>query len=382
MGLRFRQDILNSSSSLKSKFEPLSEQYVDTLAGVRRPFDTSIAWHADSSLEHRRRSDVKGLEAAPSEVVQKSVTSSAGCLHAKNLYKSCIELDAALATSSLGQEASRAAYWVHPDNVVQLQILLLQHARIRNWDSSSKSSKTTTSTTTSRQGSVHGHVNDSLNTGGHDYGMFICDNLGQFATRQKGMPFGEIEMAVGSTLQQSTACVRYSSEKDSPLAVTIGGGRQENEKERSFRTLRFTRKHVKGLFEPSSAERCLATGLSDDFQQLQSWFAKHPAVSPLVQVQCKRSHFIGVRNVKTFGVWATLDTEVKLRKSSPTTISCTGQGEDVLSIVNERNFERQRFPLAILELRVEGPDPSGLVATLDASYLVRRIVYVALCIFD
>ena len=370
LGQRFRRDILSATSSLNSKFEPLVEQYIDTLAGVRGPFDTSVNWHVEPSLNHGKRSQAGQAQATPFEDAQQVSESGAGRLCALNQKGSRIELDAALATTPLGQKAYRAAYWVHPDNVVQLQILLLQHTRIRNWNSSSTSSKTTTGTRTSPRGSVSGHTNDSLNTGGYDLGSVICDDLNQFVARQEGLPIGDTELTMGSMIQKCAATIRYSSSKDLLLVVTVGSRRQKNGIQSCFRTLRFKRKSVHNLFDTSSDEECVVIDPSDDYQQYYSWLAKHPAIRPLVQIQCKRSHFIGIRNMKTSGIWATLDTEVEMRKCSQDSVSGKHQDEDALSITSGQSSESQRFPLAILEVRVEGPEPSGLVAALDASHLV------------
>lgn len=371
MGQRFRRDILNPTSSLNSQFEPLVEQYVDTLAGVRRPFDTGVNCHIEPSLDHRRRSQIVQVPAAPSKNFQEVTESSAAFLYVVNQKGSRIELDAALATTPLGQQGCRAAYWVHPDNAVQLQILLLQHTRIRNWNSSSSSSKSTTGTKTSRRGSVSGQAHDCLNTGGHDLGLIVSDDPNQFVADRKGAPIGDTDTSIGSTLQKSAATIRYSPEKDSLFAVILDSRCQENGVQRSFRTLQLRSKSVRRLFESSSDEEDSVNEPSDGFQQYRSWLAKHPAIRPLVQIQYKRSNFIGIRNAQASGVWATLDTEVEMRKCSKDSISGKHQDEAVSPTTSGRTSESHRFPLAILEVRVEGRDTTGLVAALDASHLVR-----------
>ena len=339
------------------------EQYVDTLASVRRPFDNGVNWHIETSINYRTRSN-----AAPSKGIRNVPNSSARNLHAVNQKGSQVELDTALATVPLGPEASRAVYWVHPDNVVQLQILLLQYTRIRNWSRLPNSSKNTTGPKPSPRGSLSGPTNDCLNTGGHEFGLIVCDDLHQFVARQRSEPIGEIETSTGTTLEKAAASVRYSSDKDLLLAVT-DGSRHRGKVTRSFQISKFKRKSVRHLFDSSSDEDCAITESPDDSEPYRLWFANHPDVRPLLQIQYKRSHFIGIQNVETAGIWATLDTEVNMRTCSNDLIS--SKDHDLLSFSSGETTESQRFPFAILEVRVEGPDALGLVAALDASHLVR-----------
>ena len=320
-------------------------------------------------MDQRRGSEAVKAQAPPPKDVHEIATSSAGHLYAVNLKGSPIELDAALATTPLGHQACRAAYWVHPDNVVQLQILLLQHTRIRNWSRSSTTSKSTTGPKPSPRGSVTGHANDCINTGGQDFGLIVCDDPNQFVARQKGEPIGEIETSTGSTLQKSATTVRYSSDEDLLLAVSVSRRRPENAKQAFFRTNRLKKKAIGHLFENSSDEDRSTPNPSDGLNQFRSWLVKHPEIQPLVQIQHKRSHFIGIHNAETSGIWATLDTDVNMRRCSKGLISSKDQ--DVLSTGSRSESELQLFPLAILEVRIEGPDPSDLVAALEASHLVR-----------
>lgn len=319
-------------------------------------------------MDQRRGSEAAQLQAAPSNDVHEISSSSARHLYAVNQKGSPIELDAALATTPLGQQACRAAYWVHPDNVVQLQILLLQHTRIRNWGRSPTTSKSTTGPESSPRGSVSGYVNDCLNTGGHDFGLIACDDPDQFVAHQKGEPVGDTENSSGSTLQKSATTIRYSSEEDLLLAVSVARRRPENGKQGFFRTHRLKKKAIGHLFESSSDEDRFTMNPSDGFKQYHSWLAKHPEIQPLVQIRYKRCHSVGIHNVETSGIWATLDTDVDMRTCSKVSIS--NKDQDVLSFGNRGESELHRFPLAILEVRIEGPNPSGLVAALEASHLV------------
>ena len=368
LGERFRREILNRNSNLSSSFEPLFAKYVDTLAAVRAPFDTGVDWHTErSSKKDRPKSNGDHLPRSRSP--QPSQNTSATQIHDINQKGSHVELDTALATTPLGKNASRAIYWVHPEYVVQLQILLLQSTRIRNWTKSPHSTPTANSSTSSPRASVSGLANDCVNTGGYDAGLLVCDDLMQFAARQSSEPIGNSETSPRTTAEKAAASIRYSTNNDLLLAVTRAPEAPEKIRKRPYHLARFKRKAARNLFDSSGGDECAVTNASDHPEQSRQWFAKHPQIQPLVHLQYKRSHFVGVRNTETAGLWATLDTDVNMKKSSKDSMSTKDQ--DSLTFSGGEKNDWEQFPFAILEVRVEGGDAWGLVATLDASHLVR-----------
>ena len=370
LGQRFQREILNTSSNLNTNFEPLVKQYIDALASVREPFNTGVQWHTGATLNHQERSKaVQNLVTLPKS--RKRVpNSSAKDLHNVNQEGSRVQLDTALATIPLGCEAVRAVYWVHPDNVVQLQILLLQYTRIRNWSKSTASSRSTTNTRPSSRGSVNGQVDGCASPGGQNFGLIVCDDLGQFASRQSSEPIGDVETSPGSIAERAAASIRYSSDKDLLLAINNGSRHPEGKYRPSYQVTRFRRKSIRHLFNSSSDEECAVTDSIDDSEKSRLWLATHPNIIPLVQIQYKRSHFIGIQNTETAGTWATLDTEIFMRRCLKDSISI--KDRSLLLFSCEEHPESQRFPFSVLEVRVEGPDSSGLVTMLDASHLVSN----------
>ena len=369
LGLRFRKEILNSASNLNSSFEPLVKQYIDTLASVREPFVTGVKWDAKSTSINGEHLKDGSKSVAPTRTTILAPNSSANKLNAINQSGSRVQLDTALATTPLGQEASRAVYWIHPENVIQLQILLLQHTRIRNWGKSPTSSRAATNTRPTPRGSVSSPADDCMNAGGQDFGLIICDDLAKFAARQSSEPIGDVESSYGSTAERATASLRYSTDKELVLAIMNRKRRPEEPRHQSFQIAKFRRNLVRHLFDSSSDEECVETDLSDNCKEARQWLAKHPNIVPLVQTQYKRSHFVGIQNTETAGTWATLDTEVHMRRCSTGFASTVD--ENVLSFSSGESSMWHHFPLAILELRVEGPDAAGLLASLDTSHLVR-----------
>ena len=369
LGQRFRREILDSSSNLNSNFEPLVKQYIDTLASVREPFNTGVQWRTDSTSNNQERSKATQDPAARLKGGKRVSNPSASELHTVNQKGSRVQLDTALATTPLGHEACRAVYWIHPDNAVQVQILLLQYTRIRNWSKTAASSRSTTDSQPSPRGSITGHVDDCANTGGQTFGLLVCDDLKQFATRQSSEPVGDVETSPGSIAERAVASIRYSSDKDLLLAIDNGGRHQQSTRQRSFQVTNFRRRSVRHLFDSSSDEECVISDSRDDPEKSCLWLAKHPNIRPLVQIQYRRSHFIGIQNTEIIGTWATLDTEVRMRRCSKDTVSI--KNHDLLLFSGGEPTESQKFPFAILEVRVEGSDTSRLIATLDASHLVR-----------
>lgn len=373
LGQRFRRDVLNSTSSLNSNFEPLVKQYVDTLASVREPFDTGVNLQAKPEVLSSPKSGVKVAQSptALNNGTRKTPTSTADEIQAINQSGTRAELDTALATVPLGQAGSRAVYWVHPDYVVQLQILLLQYTRIRSWSKSPTSSRSTTNPRPSRRGSVSGQANDCLNTGGHESGLIACDNLDSYVARQSGEPIGNAETLVGTVAEKAIASVRYSSDKDVLVAVTTASTSSEMRKQRGFQQMKIKRKSTRRLFDPSGDEEGALKDSSDDYEKCRLWLEKNPQIRPLVHIHCKRSHFVGVRNSETAGIWVTLETDVVMRNCQ--TESMSRKDRDLLSFSGEEGSELLRFSLGVLEVRVEGPEASGLADVLDASHLVTRI---------
>ena len=340
---------------------------MDTLASVREPFNGDVQWHTDliSDGAQRTRTTQDPLQH------QKSTRKVSHCnindLYVVDQKGSHLQLDTALATTPLGRGACRAVYWIHPENVVQLQILLLQYTRIPNWHNSTAPPGSLTNPRASPRSSISGQVDGCANTAGQDFGLIVCDDLEQFALRQCREPIGDVETSSGSVAERAAVSIRYSPDKELFLAINNSSRGIEKTCQPIFLTTKIRRKSLRYLFNHSDDEEFAVADSREDLQKARLWLAEHPSVVPLAQIEYKRSHFIGIKNSKTAGIWATLDTEVHIRRCLRDSIL---QAHGSLLSTDEEPSDSQQFPFAVLEVRMEGPDDSGLVAMLDTSHLV------------
>jgi len=360
LGKRFRRDVLEHDSSfVKRDFEYLLSQWTIILAAVRAPFNdvsNTLPTNMDPNTARPKR--------------------SAGILHEAGQGGPTIDLDTALAITPLGKGATKASYWVHADNIMQIQIVLLNHARLRTIADSTSTPPSPTSSRSSRRGSLieRSPLSPLTSTIRTDdgLGLIVCDDLQRFAQRRSSETIGEAEDLPGSADEKAAATIRYSSTGAAVVAVDVGaqavGRVQEVGQTGRYREAKFKRKAVRQLFEQSDTDRGAMVGNSSTDGLIRQRLADHPEIKPLVQLQYSRTRFVGLENTKQQGVWVTLDRDVSMRTCSLEAVSCDN-GLFNLSHPESSGFEK--FPHAILEVRTEGNDSTNLVKTLDESYLVR-----------
>lgn len=380
LGNRFRKEVLDRRASFsKTDFEPLLAQWTEVLASVRAPFIGGVNWHSDPTelkheefqslkqLPHKSPSDVAQYHAARSHHVNKDLSSAADLQEAWD-DGSNLEIDTALATIPFGQRAAKAAYWIHPDNIVQIHVLLLQYTRLQ------KSNETISSPErpSSSRGSISGHQAKCSSRTDEELGIIICDDLQRYAQRQSSETISDSENRAGFASEKAAASIRYSQNGDA--VVVVGAASKDAAKSAcsnglfSTKKAKIKRKAIQRLFSTSSGtEGAIADG-SKDYEQVSEWFARHKEVQPLVQLRLRRTRFVGLRNSATNGLWATLDKTISMR-SCPAELLASDKGFTMID--DGEKFDSEIFPHAILEIRTEGLVGIDVIATLDASYLVR-----------
>ena len=372
---RFCRDVLNHAASFSRRsLEALFAQYIDVLEALRFHYATASTHNpADTTggrLSSRPRDD------HPSQPI-----SSAARLQVASQTGSIIDLDTALAITPLGSRAVRAVYWVHPDNVMNAQILLMRHTSPHKFYEHASPRVSPTSSRSSPRGSASGV--ESWNHGrrkSDEIGLIICDEPRKFAQRRSSKTVEDIETLPGIASEEAIASIRFARAIDPVIAIdAVVDSRLSRRSQRlGFYTAKLNRKDVRRLFDTSNP--AISLDLKDNLSTtaVAQRLAAHRDIRPLVKVQSRRSRFLGLENSPKGGVWATLDTEIHFRQCSPEQVAAD---KYFLGIDEDAAKDLNRFPHAILEVRVEGIDSADLIKLLDESHLVCCLPCLA-CLMD
>ncbi|CAD6589745.1 MAG: hypothetical protein ASARMPRED_004190 [Alectoria sarmentosa] len=382
LGNRFRKEVLDRRTSFsKTDFEPLLAQWTEVLASVRAPFVDGIYWHSDprepkkgefqsqKAVPHKFSSDSAQNQAARSQHVSKDLNSAAN-LQAAWEDGSNLEIDTALATIPFGHRATKAAYWIHPDNVVQIHVLLLQYTRLQKSNEMASSPENPSSPRVS----ISGHRAKSSSRTDEELGIIICDDLQRFARRQSSETISESENCAGFASEKAAASIRYSPNGDA--VVVVGAATKDaaksadSSREFSFTKADYKRKAVQRLFSTLGGDQGAIVDESKNPEPVSHWLAGHNEVQPLVQLHLRRTRFVGLRNSATNGLWATLDKDISMR-SCPPELLASDKGFNMADDGGKKYSEV--FPHAVLEIRTEGSVDTDMIAALDASYLTERV---------
>ncbi|KAL8927777.1 MAG: hypothetical protein Q9208_002193 [Pyrenodesmia sp. 3 TL-2023] len=387
---RFRKKVLERPSAFSKKdFEPLLTQYEHVLAAVRAPFEgvsgKTLDRRGSSTGDH-----VKLINASSRTTYhaseQHDIRSNPGARKPHNsrlmdIQAACqlgsdVEFDAALAISPLGKCGGRAAYWVHPDNLVELHVLLLQYLKLRRTHNSSVAAPAAHgSHQESGQESTNGKGSFLGRDGDDDAGLVVCDDLPHFARRQSSALVSDTETSTGERLEKAAATIRYSSGDEAVVVVNaLGDDTAESKTSGTTYRVKIRRDRVRQLFrsaKPTSlADKFFGENDKGTVDCVQKRLHRHREVKPLVQLQCKRTRFVGLKNGETLGMWATLDRNI-LMKRTPDDFFETDQGD--LNIRVSRDCHSVEFPFAVLEVRYGGGYAMDLLSVLDETHLTERI---------
>ena len=306
------------------------------------------------------------------------------------------EMDTAFAMLPLGPQAITACYWIHPENLFQLQVLLLRHARSRK-NQISVSTPSQTSSRPSRQGSISESGSSTTIQSGSEACCIACDDLPSFAKRQSSATIDDAESAGGRFLHYSIASIYLSSTGDA--VVVVGAppeAKPENDDTRRlpcFLTTKVRRKALRRLFDAASFAKDSSglEGQSDptqnsqssalvnksplvdtylnitsDIEAIKEWLHGHQKIQPLLELRSQRCRFTGIHNTANSGLWATLDTDVIMAKSTLLSLDRYDSSESS----KDSETAIHKFPHAVLTVRIEGNVNTSLIEELDGSHLV------------
>jgi hypothetical protein len=331
---RFREEVLDDPKSFtKLDLGPLLDDYSTTADQIRALYEKQVHQKASSK------------SSAESHVTTGSSTIPGLQFATDNGSKA--EFDTAIATVPLGENGIFASYLVHPENIVELQVLLLQHARYFSNRSRSNSLSSPISTSPQNESFSQDFGPDA------DYFALEADDAERFAAEQNRLTIDEREHSPGSTPQKAKLCIRWNRDEDAQVAF-----RRPNNKcqyaavKKKFVSLIL---HRNAEFTP---RRAAATPESEQLLNIINRDIKQDrSLEPLYMFSSCRSRFVGTGNNAHQMVLATLDTSNTIQKVDNGVVSGA----------------KSSFPFAVLLVRQEGPASGDLLNALDESHLVERV---------
>ncbi|KAK1073922.1 hypothetical protein LTR74_001479 [Friedmanniomyces endolithicus] len=331
---RFRTDVLDDPKSfVKLDLGPLLDDYSTTLQQIRSLYDARI----------RQRSG----EDAPESIRSASAPSVIAQLQAALDSNSKVVFDDAIATVPLGDSGTFASYFIHPENVVELQVLLLQHSRFLTPRSRSNSQMSPISNTPQSDNFGQSDTDNA------DYFALEADNAERFAQEQNALTITEREHRKGSTPQKAKLCIRWNNDEEARIAF------QPRSSVYQHATMR--KKFVSALFSKdstfSSKKAAVSTESEQSLAAAKRALDQDSNVKPLYLYSASRSRFVGINNTDQRYTLATLDTQATIQKV---------EGPSM-------NGSKSAFPFAVLLVRQDGTVNGGLLAALDQSHLVERV---------
>lgn len=317
------------------------DQFVDALDTLRSAFD------------------VEGTSAA-------NATSVTGQSPAARISRSLergddVDFDLALDTVPLGSKGSKATYWIHPDHIVEAQVLLLQHMRLYiNKARRNSSSRPTPLRRHSSTANMDPYVGSEDTTG-----LVVLDHPETFAFKQNAGTIGAAEEMQGSIGIKAAGQVRCCASSQAAVIVCDEGDAQHAPPS-SVKTVKMERRYLKNFLDTSVTNDSIKHSCSprENVLTVRQWLAEHTSAKPIAGALLKRTRFTGLHNNSAGGTWATLDKDISLTDQLFEDLG----SDDWTSAAKSEST--QRFPHAILEIRREGNQATSLIQMLDRSHLV------------
>jgi len=322
---RFREEVLDDPKSFtKLDLGSLLDDYSDTLLSIRSLYE--------------RRLNQSAPSASPAQPAMPTHQSAVERISSVMASKSKVAFDNAIATVPLGKQGSLAYYFVHSDNVVELQVLLLQH--LRYYTPRSR----TNSAVPSEPGST-----DRTAKQDQDYYSITADDADRLARIESAITVDEREDAPGLPPQRAKVSIRWNVDEDAIVSVREGSS--------GIKSASLKRKCIDAFFnknvDVSGRKDSVVASGDADLQALRKEITEDSSVRRLYQISACRSRFVGLNTGSLSSILATLNTNISLQKA-----------ED-----NSESF----FPFAVLHVRKDGPIGGELLAILNHSHLVERV---------
>lgn len=340
----FRDDVTsNPTSFYQLDLGYLLDQYIEVLGALRAPFDAPGA----SELPSGSKSSLP------------TARISQACRDGSEL-----DFDVALSLTPLGSRGSKATYWIHPDHIVETEVLLLQHMRLITASSPPATRGSSEATPLRRRSSAGA---DRFLGSEDGVGLLVLDHPESFAIKQNASSLSSGEETAGTLQVKAAGNARWTSSGDAALALDL------EKSPDNLLTTKLQRKQLPSVLDTSIPLTELNSAKQHDVpnsdadsanvDDARQWLENHKNVKPIVGIRSKRTRFMGLHNNESGGMWATLDRDVFMKAELHKDLGC----EDWLSVSRTGSIS---FPHAVLEIRKEGSHASALIQTLDRSHLV------------
>ncbi|KAF2625311.1 hypothetical protein BU25DRAFT_412750 [Macroventuria anomochaeta] len=352
----FKDEISSRSDSLfQLDLSYLLGQYIDVLGALRSVFDGDNA-----STAHTKDVDAQ----LPAARISKALE-----------HDDQLDFDLALSTVPLGTNGNKATYWIHPDHIVEVQVLLLQHMRLHTKSTKSTSRRASANATPRRRQSSGANTDRYFGNEDH-VGIQVLDYAEAFAIKQNASTIGSSEEDKGNVGIKAAANVRFSVAAEAAIVVCTATD-PHTQTAGDIRIAKLKRKFTevfldtsKPLPDKQNVRFVDRTGSFNDgeeeTQTIRQWLTEHKEITPIAGVGAKRTRFVGLHNNSSGGIWATLDREVFMKSSLVKDLANDDWAQTATS-------GSTKFPHAILEVRREGNQAASLIQTLDRSHLVERV---------
>jgi heme/copper-type cytochrome/quinol oxidase subunit 4 len=353
---RFKDEVAGQPDSFfRLDLGYLLDQYIDVLHAVRAPFEQANT-PLGSGLQ------TSGDSSDASTRMAKAVDGG-----------SELDFDTTFPLASLGSRCSQATYWIHPDHVLETEVLLLQYMRLHNPSKSKPQSQNSPHATPPRRPSSS--PAESITSLGNEdeIGFLILDSLQSFTRKSKDIIEGNQDRHdVGSA--NATGYARWTSPGDD-AAIQLG---VNVDRERKCSGDDAVAKLKRKQLYPLLSTLDNAAGQSTDISSQSSGskppsatdiceqIAKQKEVTPLVGICAKRTRLVGLQNSPAGCVWAALDRDICMKS---TMLQDLKQSD----WVSAARKDTSRFLHTVLEVRGEGRQATELIHVLDRSHLLERV---------
>jgi hypothetical protein len=288
---RFKKDRLDSSEFLGQKvnhLDPLLSRYTALLEAVRAPFEIKDERAPENSVSNQVISILQKAFEADSDT----------------------KTDAAFFSMPPTVHGGSATYWIHNDNILQIQVLMQSYFAPKTSACESPASPTNVSN------GPFGTFDDVY----RNTGLVVCDKE-------------DFHPEAGTRVAGS---MHYTA-SDKKVSLVL-----------STQPVTLKKKEIADLFKQNRS-----VSNTTDFDIAKTWFHSNKAFEPLVDISYSRTRYLGLSNSKSAGIWATFDSDIIFAKPAST--------------------DTHTFPHAILEIRWEAQSVPELVKKLDDSAIAQRI---------
>ena len=280
-----------------------------------------------------------------------------------------VDFDVALSATATGDMGEKAIYWVHHEQLIELQVMLLQY--LRPYPNKSGSQSSTMSSTPSRTRRSSILRTETPTECKNDTGVLLLDQLQNLSDTRNSKPTSDTEEHLSRT---ASASIRWTSSDDT-ATVIYNAANDDRALEHSFKVKCKYLAAFLDLEQDFSPRRNSAAELANEggnqpntasasgYEPGRKWLRQQKDVQPLVSISSKRIRLSNPPNAQDFRQWCILDVDISMKKVLPEDIVAKDWPIDASAAT-------WSFPHAVLEVRQEGHVATDLIRLLDRSHLV------------